>query len=152
MQTTTSSPAAATAAPRTPTRWVLAANEPAAEGLREAGYGALSELLARRGVRTPEEAAEFLEPTSRQLHSPFLLAGMDQAVERLQRAHTNGERVVIVGDYDVDGVSSTALLLAVFRAVGIDVSPELPHRLRDGYGFQRGSGRSGRRTRAPASS
>ncbi|MEM6456405.1 MAG: DHH family phosphoesterase, partial [Acidobacteriota bacterium] len=61
---------------------------------------------------------------------------MDDAVARLLRARDAGETVVLVGDYDVDGVTGTALLVAVLGACGLRVRPILPHRLRDGYGFQ----------------
>ncbi len=61
---------------------------------------------------------------------------MGAAVERLARAAESGERVAVVGDYDVDGISATALLAAVFRACGLEVETILPHRMRDGYGFR----------------
>lgn len=96
----------------------------------------LAPLLARRGVATGEQAERFLHPAVEHLHDPHLLHGMDAAVARLEAAGERGEKVAVVGDYDVDGVSSTALLVAVFGAVGLTAEPILPHRLRDGYGFQ----------------
>lgn len=93
-------------------------------------------LLARRGVADGAAARTFLEPTADQLHDPHLLAGLPQAVERLATARERGEAVVVVGDYDVDGVTSTALLVAVLKACGLAVHPVLPHRLEEGYGFQ----------------
>jgi single-stranded-DNA-specific exonuclease len=81
-------------------------------------------------------AEAFLAPDTAQLHDPFLLAGMEQAVARLLAARDRGETVAVVGDYDVDGVSATALLVAVFAACRFDARPILPHRLREGYGFQ----------------
>lgn len=96
----------------------------------------LAPLLARRGVATPEDAARFLAPDLDQLHDPCALAGLEAAVARLLRARDDGETVAIVGDYDVDGVSGTALLVAVLGACGIEVEPIIPHRMRDGYGFQ----------------
>jgi len=83
-----------------------------------------------------EAAARFLTPSLDQLHDPFLLAGMAEAVDRLLSARAAGRKIAIVGDYDVDGVSSTALLLAVFGACGLDARAILPNRMRDGYGFQ----------------
>lgn len=93
-------------------------------------------MLARRGVVEPAGAAAFLEPATDQLHDPHLLAGLSGAVERLLAARRKDERVALVGDYDVDGVSGTAILTAVFRACGLEVAPILPHRIHDGYGFQ----------------
>ena len=93
-------------------------------------------LLARRGVGDPQAARAFLTPSLEQLHDPFLLAGMEDAVGRLTQAREAAEPVAVVGDYDVDGVSATALLVAVLRACGIQTHPVLPHRLRDGYGFK----------------
>ena len=93
-------------------------------------------LLARRGVTDAAGAGRFLKPSLDQLHDPFLLAGMEEAVERLLAARDRKEKVAIVGDYDVDGISATAQLLAVFARCGLDAVPILPHRLREGYGFQ----------------
>ncbi len=96
----------------------------------------LARLLARRGIEDPEAVRRFLEPATEDLHDPRLLLGVDAAVERLLAARTAGERVAIVGDYDADGVSATAILTAVFRACRIDSIPILPHRMAEGYGFQ----------------
>ncbi len=109
----------------------------AARALQEVGYSSWSSaLLARRGVETLDEAKAFLSPAVEQLHPPQSLAGMEAAVARLARARNDNEPVALVGDYDVDGVSGTALLTAVLRACGLQVHPILPHRMRDGYGFQ----------------
>lgn len=109
----------------------------AAATLREAGYSRhLARLLARRGVGSPDDAAAFLNPTLDQFHDPSLLAGMTEAVGLLLRSRDEGSSVALVGDYDVDGVSGTAILTAVLRHCGVDARPILPHRLRDGYGFQ----------------
>jgi single-stranded-DNA-specific exonuclease len=117
--------------------WVAAPVPEAAAVLAAAGLPQwLALLLARRGVADGPAAERFLKPSLDQLHDPFLLAGMEEAVARLQEARDRGEKVAIVGDYDVDGISSTALLLAVFAACGIAAKPILPHRLREGYGFQ----------------
>lgn len=117
--------------------WRAAPVAPAAADLELSGFPAwMAPLLARRGIASAAEAARFLDPSLDQLHDPYLLAGMAQVVERLLAARAAGERVAIVGDYDVDGVTSTALLAAVFAACGIAADPILPHRLREGYGFQ----------------
>ncbi|MDH3746402.1 MAG: DHH family phosphoesterase, partial [Acidobacteriota bacterium] len=126
-----------------PATWVRSEGSPPASDLTVEALGFAPHLsffpalLARRGVTTLEEARAFLDPVIGDLHDPFLLDGMDAAVDRLLRARDGGERVVIVGDYDVDGVSATAILVAVFGACGIQSEPILPHRVHDGYGFQK---------------
>lgn len=117
--------------------WVPAPSPESAAELAQGGVPEpLASFLARRGVASPEEATTFLEPSLDQLHDPFGLAGMGAAVDRIARAREAGERVAVVGDYDVDGVSGTALLTAVLRHCGLEVDAILPHRLREGYGFQ----------------
>lgn len=96
----------------------------------------LAKLLAARGVRSHADAQAFLSPRDQSLHDPLLLPGVDQAVERIQKAIRNREIITIVGDYDVDGVSSAAILSAVFRALGARVNVLIPDRLREGYGLQ----------------
>lgn len=93
-------------------------------------------VLAARGVRTADEARAFLRPSLDQLHDPGAIPGIETALDRLEKAREEGETVVVVGDYDVDGVSATALLVAVFRACGLATEPILPRRLEEGYGFQ----------------
>ncbi|HEV8582035.1 MAG TPA: single-stranded-DNA-specific exonuclease RecJ [Thermoanaerobaculia bacterium] len=117
--------------------WVAAPVPEAAAVLERAGQPQwLAVLLARRGVADALGAEHFLRPSLEQLHDPFLLAGMEDAVERLKDARSRGERIAIVGDYDVDGITATAQLLAVFQKCGLEAKPVLPHRLREGYGFQ----------------
>lgn len=100
----------------------------------------ISPLLARclinRGIRDAGLGATFLEPRLKHLADPFLLPDMVTAVERLFRARERGEALVIFGDYDVDGVTSTALLLEVFRGLGLNAHSYLPHRLDEGYGLK----------------
>ncbi len=119
------------------TQWSRATVPPAAAVLTQAGYPEwLANLLARRGVRDRTEAVAFFQPDLRQLHDPYLLAGLKPAVERLIKAQKARESIALIGDYDVDGVAGAALLTAVFRACGLTVQPILPHRLREGYGLQ----------------
>lgn len=116
--------------------WTAATSPPAAAGLELGGWSrAAAELLARRGVTNSEEARAFLDPVLENLSSPFLLSGMEQAVDRLVRAQRDGESVAIVGDYDADGVTATALLSAVFRSSDLQTVTILPDRFQDGYGF-----------------
>lgn len=92
-------------------------------------------LLAQRGIAA-ESAPFFFEPSfSRDVHDPLRLAQMADAVARLRRARQRGERVLVYGDYDADGVCGTALLLAALQALGYAAFPYLPHRIEDGYGL-----------------
>lgn len=92
-------------------------------------------LLINRGIRDKDEAEKFLNPSFYHLHSPFLLKDMDIAVERISTAIFNRERILIFGDYDVDGVSGTALLLEFLTYAGADVTYYLPNRFTEGYGL-----------------
>ncbi len=95
---------------------------------------AVSRLLAAREVDL-EGVPDFLEPTLRKfLPDPLHLKDMDAAVARLVRAVREGERIVVFGDYDVDGATSSALLLRFFRAVGGNIGVYIPDRRREGYG------------------
>jgi single-stranded-DNA-specific exonuclease len=117
--------------------WVRADQPEATAALAAGGISPrLAPLLARRGLSDAAAANEFLEPRPEQLHDPFRLFGMGAAVERLLQARERGDRVAVVGDYDVDGVTATAMLLAVFRACGLGAEAIVPHRMREGYGFQ----------------
>ena len=96
---------------------------------------ALGRILWARGYREPEQAERFLEPRFEHLPNPFSLKGIEAAVARLQRALAQGEPICVYGDYDVDGVTSTALLVSVLRKLGGKVEFYVPHRLREGYGL-----------------
>ncbi|HSM52219.1 MAG TPA: single-stranded-DNA-specific exonuclease RecJ [Thermoanaerobaculia bacterium] len=96
----------------------------------------LAALLSRRGVRNAAEARSFLAPDLSDLEPPEALPGLPEAVARLRRAVLEGERVAIVGDYDADGVTATAILVAALGSLGGVAAPILPHRLHEGYGFQ----------------
>jgi single-stranded-DNA-specific exonuclease len=90
-------------------------------------------LLARRGKGEPEEAKRYLRPHIGQIHSPDRLADIDLAVARLRAARDGGEIVLVHGDYDVDGICSTALLVRALRGMGLRAEPFVPNRLADGY-------------------
>jgi len=92
-------------------------------------------VLWARGYREASQAERFLEPRFEHLPNPFELKGIEVAVSRLQRALAQGERVCVYGDYDVDGVTSTALLVSVLRKLGGNVEFYVPHRLVEGYGL-----------------
>ena len=95
----------------------------------------MAQCLVNRGVASKAEVSEFLNPRLKLLADPFLIPNMDAAVERLWKARENNERLLIYGDYDVDGVSSTALLVEVLTELGWTVEPYLPGRFDDGYGL-----------------
>jgi single-stranded-DNA-specific exonuclease len=96
----------------------------------------VARLLCQRGLADPEAAARFLAPSLAQLHDPFGLAGMTEAVDRIQAAVARRERVAIHGDYDVDGITATVILRRMIEGLGGEVVHFLPDRLRDGYGLQ----------------
>jgi single-stranded-DNA-specific exonuclease len=96
----------------------------------------IARLLALRGVANPESAQRFLNPSLNQLHDPFLLADMKPAVARLHRALEQGEKILIYGDYDVDGTMAVVILLTALRGLGGQVEAFIPHRLSDGYGMR----------------
>ncbi|MBR4692553.1 MAG: single-stranded-DNA-specific exonuclease RecJ [Oscillospiraceae bacterium] len=91
-------------------------------------------LLASRGIRTPEEAAEFLREDAGLLHDPMAMKDMDKAVARIRLAVERKETVAVYGDYDVDGITATALLCSWFKRQGLRCIPYIPERLTEGYG------------------
>src|SRR5271167_978387 len=95
----------------------------------------LAQCLLNRGFSEPAAIENFLAPRLKNLADPFLLPNMEPAVERLLRARTQNEPLVIFGDYDVDGVTSTALLTEVLRTLGWRVDFYLPNRMDEGYGL-----------------
>jgi len=97
----------------------------------------LAELLVRAGWADPDEARRFLAPRLAELDDPFRVAGIDRAVARLQKAIAGRESLVILGDYDVDGVSSTAFLVSILRRFGLAPRFIVPLRLEEGYGLSR---------------
>ncbi len=96
----------------------------------------LAELLLRTGLRD-DAAAAFLAPALAGLQDPFLLRNLEQAATRLRQAIAQREQIVVLGDYDVDGVSSTALLVTVLRRFGLNPRFVVPRRSEDGYGLSR---------------
>jgi single-stranded-DNA-specific exonuclease len=97
----------------------------------------VARVLAARGLADPGAAAAFLEPTLRQLHDPGLIPDLDRAAERTLAAVRAGERVVIYGDYDVDGVTATAILYHTILTIcpTADLRTYVPHRIDEGYGL-----------------
>jgi single-stranded-DNA-specific exonuclease len=123
---------------RNPSRWIVRPPDPAEDRLRsELGIGRLlAACLVERGFTDPDEAHRFLNPRLEDLHDPLLLPNCSEAVRVLIQAKERGERVFVHGDYDVDGITSTAIWTRSLRRLGFDVVPHVPHRIKHGYGVQ----------------
>lgn len=119
-------------------RWSLAPAQPLLAGQLANQLkipALLAQCLVNRDLAEPGAISGFLQPRLKNLADPFLLPNMGTAVERLLAAHSNKERVVIFGDYDVDGVTSAALLLTVLKELGWTADCYLPNRMDEGYGL-----------------
>ena len=124
--------------PTMPPDWELRPVDP--EQTRRLARGRnLHELVARmlvaRGHTDPERTAAHLEASLHSLHDPALLPGVTAGAERIARARADGELVLVHGDYDVDGVTGTALLMRLFRLTGVRAEWFVPDRFADGYSF-----------------
>ncbi|MFZ2190278.1 MAG: single-stranded-DNA-specific exonuclease RecJ [Candidatus Magasanikiibacteriota bacterium] len=100
---------------------------------------AVLNLLYHRNITTQEKIDEFINPDySKDIHDPFLFKDMNKALERISRAITNQEKIVVHGDYDADGVSASVILISTLRHLGVKyVDIFLPHRETDGYGLNK---------------
>jgi len=96
----------------------------------------LAALLISRGYDDASSARSFLTPNNKQIHEPFLMLGMREAVARLEQAIDNQEPILIYGDYDVDGTTGTAVLLRALKLLGAQTGFHVPHRFTEGYGIQ----------------
>lgn len=92
-------------------------------------------LLVQRGITTAQQAKQFFQPELKQLHDPFLMKDMDRAVERLERAIQNNEKILLFGDYDVDGTTAIALLYSFLQHHHPNLDYYLPDRYKEGYGL-----------------
>lgn len=118
--------------------WHLAGHDPQAVARLASAVGCsplVAQLLRNRGLDVPEQARRFLESPLTGLHPPELLPGVTQAVDRILLAVQAGKRICVYGDYDVDGVSGTAILLQGLRLLRAQVELYVPHRLEEGYGL-----------------
>ena len=97
----------------------------------------LAKILLNRGIEKDEDIKIFLEPTRSDFYDPFLLPDMTKAVDRIIKAIENKEKVVIYGDYDVDGITSVTVLKKYLKERGLDVGYYIPNRLEEGYGLNK---------------
>jgi single-stranded-DNA-specific exonuclease len=95
----------------------------------------IARLLAIRGISSFEDAKQFFRPTLNELHDPFLMKDMDRASERLSLAIRTNEKVLVYGDYDVDGTTATAIMYSFLKEFGVEVDYYIPHRFKEGYGI-----------------
>ncbi len=94
-------------------------------------------ILYNRGIRDNEAIGAFLSKDLGVMHDPYLLKDMEKAAERIRRARDNGEKITIYGDYDVDGITSIAILYKHLKEMGIDVDYYVPDRMQEGYGVNK---------------
>jgi single-stranded-DNA-specific exonuclease len=126
---------------RTQKRWVLAPEQEGIDALaRDAGTTPIAaQVLWNRGLRSADAIREFLRPQLNNLHDPELLSGAATAARRIVEAVHNNERIIIYGDYDVDGMTSVAILDACLKLADANVDFYVPHRLEEGYGLHAGA-------------
>jgi len=119
-------------------RWLPRSPDAAAPG--QPGEALVERVLRGRGL-SPDDLDSFLNPTLKGMHDPGLLPDIDKACERILRAGASGERIVIFGDYDVDGVTASAILVHMLRTLlpNADVTGYIPHRVDEGYGINTGA-------------
>lgn len=119
-------------------KWVVSRTNPEFLGhlSREASISmVLAQVFVNRGIKDAAAIKDFLKPSIESLHDPFLMPDMDKAVLRLKAALEKDETVLVHGDYDADGITSTTLLVSVLRKLGIKTFYHIPDRMTEGYGF-----------------
>lgn len=122
------------------TNWVMSDTNRDAQHLlvRELGiHWIISSILTSRDIRTPGEARKYLYPSLHDLHNPFLMKDMLPGVTRLIKAIYHGEKIVVYGDYDADGITSVAVLVKFLRDIHADVFYYIPDRIDEGYGLNK---------------
>jgi single-stranded-DNA-specific exonuclease len=120
-----------------PKRWNIAPADPAAAELagRLKTSPLLAQILLNRGLRDPLTCQEFLRPNLKQLHDPMTIPGLRRAAERIAQAIRDRQKIVIYGDYDVDGITAVAILWHAIRVLGGACDFYIPHRIDEGYGL-----------------
>src|SRR5690242_3558067 len=118
-------------------RWTIAPPQAAAAELASCLKTSplIAQMLLNRGVESSADCQAFLAPSLHHLHQPALLSGAMRAAERINQAIRSRERIVIYGDYDVDGITATAILWHAITLLGGDVHYYIPKRLEEGYGL-----------------
>ncbi len=118
-------------------RWNFFKRAPEAPVLAEALHipPVVATILTNRGITDPETATQFLLKGKNGIHHPFLLKDAEKAAERIQQAIENKETIVIYGDYDVDGITSSAIVYKFLKGLGLDVNYYIPNRVDEGYGI-----------------
>ena len=94
----------------------------------------VASLLIQRGMASLDEVEDFLDPNRDKLHDPFLMKDMDRAVSRIMKAIERNERIMVYGDYDVDGTTSVAMVSSFLKGLQVPVLPYIPMRYGEGYG------------------
>ncbi|MDD5432150.1 MAG: single-stranded-DNA-specific exonuclease RecJ [Candidatus Omnitrophica bacterium] len=97
----------------------------------------IAQLLINRSIQNVEEARKFLQPNPKNLHDPFSFHGMEKAVSIIRKAIKNKEKIMVFGDYDVDGITAAALVKETIMKLGGDCLHYLPHRIKEGYGLSK---------------
>src|SRR5215831_1129959 len=117
-------------------RVLAAALRDACPKVSPAALPVLAEMLVRRGICDPVAATSFLQPSLEHLHDPLLMSGMKLAVDRLEAAVERKEKILIYGDYDVDGTTAIVILKTAIELCGGAADFHVPHRIREGYGIR----------------
>jgi len=119
-------------------QWINIASSPASRKIQLANdlnvHPALAQLLLNRGINSFEEAKAFFRPQLQSLHHPFLMKDMDKAVQRLEAAINNNEKILVFGDYDVDGTTAVSMMFLFLKNLTNNLSFYIPDRYREGYG------------------
>jgi single-stranded-DNA-specific exonuclease len=120
-----------------PKRWNLALPDSAAQEIagRLKTSPLVAQILLNRGIREPQDCQDFLRPSLKCLHDPFLMPGLRKAGERIAQAIRDKQKIVIYGDYDVDGITATSILWHAIKVLGGSVEFYIPHRIDEGYGL-----------------
>lgn len=116
--------------------WKIALKEKEYEAINALHlHPVILQLLKKRGIESQEKIERFLNPRLEDLYNPMLMKGMDKAVERIKKAVRNNEKITVYGDYDVDGITSTSIIVKTLKKIGGNVDYYIPSRLSEGYGL-----------------
>src|SRR5690606_35872750 len=119
-------------------RWTVRSYQPKEEALLRQALGIhplLCRLLVQRGIHTYETAKQFFRPALSDLHDPWSMKDMDKAVTRIEQAFFHQEKILVYGDYDVDGTTAVATVFDFLQRIYPRVEFYIPHRYREGYGI-----------------